>query len=206
MQRRFLARGLAGLAVQNRADAGRGLSGYAAVFYDAANPGTEYELWENYRERIMPGAFDRALREGHDVRALFNHDASALLGRTAAGTLRLSVDAVGLRYDIDLPDTAHGRDVPALVGRGDLSGSSFAFVAKRTVWIEEGELLVRQVEDLDLYDVGPVTYPAYDGTSAALRASGRDELDRERAEWLDRRARRGNGVAIRARLVEIEAD
>ena len=78
-----------------------GITGYAAVFYDGT-PNTEYELCDGLRERIMPGAFDRAMSEGHDVRGLFNHDANMLLGRTTSGTCRLSVDSRGLKYDIPL--------------------------------------------------------------------------------------------------------
>src|SRR5688572_16918348 len=63
----------------------------------------------------------------HDARALFNHDPNMLLGRAGAGTLRLSTDARGLRYEIDIPDTTVGRDVATSIARGDLAGSSFAF-------------------------------------------------------------------------------
>jgi HK97 family phage prohead protease len=145
------------------------LVGYAAVFFDRSDPaGTELEL-SAYVERIAPGAFSRTIRED-DVRALFNHDSDNLLGRTRSGTLRLSVDSRGLRYEIDLPDTTVGRQVAALVRRGDVTGSSFAFDTRdyREYW--EGSTRIRELTDLKLYDVGPVTFPAYSGTTAGVRA------------------------------------
>src|SRR5574343_240132 len=72
------------------------LTGYGAVFFNATNSGTQYKLAARTLERILPGAFDRAIRED-DVRGLFNHDQNHLLGRTSAGTMRLSVDSIGLR-------------------------------------------------------------------------------------------------------------
>lgn len=152
--------------------------GYAAVFYDPNDPGTRYQIWHDLEERIMPGAFDRALREC-DPLALFNHDPSKILGRRSSETLRLSVDARGLRYDITPPDTATGREVIELLRRGDVRGSSFAFVPKTTREREEKAddgrtRYILEVEDCDLYDVGPVTYPAYSGTEAGVRAAGDD--------------------------------
>ena len=87
------------------------ISGYAAVFYRADQPGTEFRLADDYVERIQPGAFNNALKNADDARALFNHDSNQVLGRVSSGTLRLNVDEVGLRYQIDLPDTQLGRDV-----------------------------------------------------------------------------------------------
>ncbi len=181
------------------------ITGYAAVFFRASDPGTEYELWDGFRERIMPGAFDRAIREQHDARALFNHGRDHLLGRVSARTLRLSVDATGLRYEIDVPDTTIGRDTLVSIDRGDLSGSSFAFVPTRTVWVEEGDVLIAQVEDLDLYDVGPVTFPAYESTSASVRSATREELLDEVTRW---RASRANPdeVAVRMALLRMESE
>ncbi len=188
---------------------GETIVGYGAVFYDPANPATEYELWEDMRERIMPGAFDRALREKHDARGLFNHDPSALLGRVVAGTMRLSVDSKGLRYEIDKPDTQWGRDVATSIGRGDLSGSSFSFIARRVVWLELGDVFIRQVEDVDLFDVGPVTYPAYEATSAGLRAAAVESLRRELWEAGGARAALadyGESFRMRARLLQLDDD
>ena len=147
------------------------IEGYAAVFYDGT-PETEYELWSGVRERIKPGAFDEALAAGDDVRGLINHNSNRLIGRTSSGTMRLSVDKVGLRYEIDVPDTQDGRDILELVDRGDMSGSSFCFVCTDERWFRDGDDEIREVLCARLYDVGPVTYPAYDATTAGTRDAG----------------------------------
>lgn len=141
------------------------ITGYTAVF----GVDTVIETYfDSFRERIKKGAFRRALREGQDVRALRNHDPDNLLGRSKSKTLRMKEDDIGLFVEIDLDDTQVGRDTAAMVARGDMSGMSFAFVPKKVTWLagSDGELDLRIIEDVDLYDVGPVTYPAYEQTSA----------------------------------------
>jgi HK97 family phage prohead protease len=147
------------------------IDGHAAVFNQ------EYVLWDGDTHRVVetvkPGAFSRALREQHDVRALLNHDPNHLLGRTASGTLALKEDSVGLHFDVEPPDTLVGRDVYTLVKRGDITGCSFAFtVTKESVKEskESGKIVRRRaIEDVDLFDVGPVTFPAYTGTDVNAR-------------------------------------
>lgn len=180
--------------------------GYAAVFYNPSDEGTVYRMFDWLEERIKPGAFDRALREGHDARALFNHDPSNLLGRVGASTCRLAVDDIGLRYEIDAPDTQAGRDAVTSIQRGDVPGSSFAFRATKAVWIDEvrdgQEITIREIEDLDLGDVGPVTYPAYQATTADTRSAGANEQEL-RAEYLKARTNPA-AVNICQRLAEID--
>jgi HK97 family phage prohead protease len=98
----------ADIKVETRDDGRQMVTGYAAVFHRNDDPGTQYSLAKDFVERIAPSAFNRALADKHDARALFNHDPNHVLGRVGAGTLRLSVDNVGLRYEIDLPDTTTG--------------------------------------------------------------------------------------------------
>lgn len=141
--------------------------GYAAVFDQESEP------LGGFVEVIAPGAFDDVL--GADVRGLFNHDPNYLLGRTASGTLVLSVDAVGLRYEITPPDTQTVRDlVLAPLARGDLSGSSFAFRVARggDRWDEDGDgRVIRTITRVgELLDVGPVAFPAYPDSTAAQRS------------------------------------
>jgi HK97 family phage prohead protease len=150
-----------------------GIEGYAAVFNE------EYVLWDgaSFRvvETVKPGTFTRALKEKQDVRCLYNHDANLLLGRSAAGTLRMKQDDKGLSFTNDMPDTQLGRDVRTSVDRGDLDGCSFAFTVTKQTWREEKKdgvvISTREIEDVDLFDVGPVTYPAYTGTSVGTRSS-----------------------------------
>jgi len=185
MERRVTSKTVAPIRVDTREDGARVLVGYGAVYYQEGRAGTEYQLWDNVYERIAPGAFDRAIRERHDARGLFNHNPDNLLGRVATGTMRLSADTEGLRYEIDLDpaDPDHLR-VLRKVERGDLSGSSFAFSPTKVEWSDAGDREIREIKDVDLYDTGPVTYPAYEGTSVAARAEHLvAEARSEHAAW-----------------------
>jgi HK97 family phage prohead protease len=106
------------------------------------------------------------------VRALFNHDANFVLGRSTSGTLRLIEDDKGLRYDVDVPDTTWARDLMVSVKRGDVSQSSFAFEVTEEEWDygKRGEMPMRTIKSVRLYDVSPVTYPAYSATSVSARS------------------------------------
>lgn len=130
-----------------------------------------------FREQIAPGAFDGALDRPDDVRALFNHDPNQLLGRNTSGTLRLKTTKEGLRYEVDLPDTTPGRDVLAYIKRGDVNGSSFGFRVLDDEWddseVRTGKLPLRTITEVELWDVSPVTYPAYKQTSVSARAESR---------------------------------
>lgn len=183
MERRITNGGQA-CRLETRADGGKTAIGYGAVFYREGDSGTEYPLGKGVAERVDARAFDAAIQRGDDVRALFNHEPDHLLGRSASGTLRLSVDESGLRYEIDLPDTQAGRDVATSIERGDLSGSSFSFNVERADWSEENGRDIRTIKSVRLFDVGPVTFPAYAATSAALRSEGDDsDAQAERDAW-----------------------
>lgn len=149
----------------------RRIGGYAAVYYDGS-AGSEYELWTGGpMERVVAGAFDKAVRED-DVRALRDHDSSALLGRTKSGTLRLSTDSRGLKYEIDLPDTSVGRDVFESVRRGDMTESSFAFEITDEEWKKEGGKRIREIKGVRLFDVSCCAFGAYKGASVGIRVGG----------------------------------
>jgi uncharacterized protein len=160
------------------------LTGYAAVFYDAGDPGTEYQLWYGVRERVAVGAFNRPLAEKDDVRGLYNHDPNHIFGRTSAGTMRLSVDERGLLYEIDLPETTLAKDLAVSITRGDVDGSSFGFQVSKESWEFGKDFDVRVIEEVSpIYDVGPVVFPAYEGTTAGIRSSLlRTENDHGEAE------------------------
>lgn len=175
--------------------------GYAAVYYDGTRE-TEYLLWGEVRERIMPGAFDKTMGDGDDVRALKNHDPNQLLGRLSADTLTLKSDDTGLRYDIDVPDTQVGRDTVVEIKRRDMTGSSFAFVVTDEVWRKEEGVEIREIRGVQLFDVGPVTFPAYDATTTGVRADGALDEARESHAWWQAaevaRAARIRGYRVRA--------
>jgi len=146
------------------------ITGHAAVFNEMS-----VDMW-GWRERIMPGAFTRAIKEKQDVRGLINHDPNLVIGRTKSGTLELGEDKQGLTFNCNLPDTSYARDIAETVGRGDIDQCSFGFIARKATWSEEPDpdnpkeqIVVRQIEDVDLFDISVVTYPAYEGTDASAR-------------------------------------
>ena len=196
------------VTVETREDGINVISGYAAVYYRADDAGTQYELMPEYFERIKPGAFDRALAEGQDVRALFNHDPNHVLGRSKSGTLRMTADSVGLRYEVDMPNTQTARDLAESVKRGDVSGSSFAFsVTSEGQEIERAKdgNTYRNIKDADLYDVSVVTYPAYESATSGIRTA--ENVEEARAA-LERWENEQNSEidAVRVRLREIKFD
>lgn len=142
----------------------RSIGGHAIVFNKvSSNLG-------GFVEQISPKAVnDSAGRGFPGVVARFNHDDNLLLGTTAANTLRLQVDDVGLRYEVDPPE-ARG-DILELVGRGDVAHSSFAFHSVQDEWgsSDQGYPL-RTIHNLHLVDVAPVIAPAYADTTAGLRS------------------------------------
>jgi HK97 family phage prohead protease len=138
--------------------------GYASVFNSLSN-----ELG-GFREIIAPGAFDGRLED--DVRFLFNHDPNMLLARSTNGTLKMSIDEVGLRYEAAIPDTSVGRDIITLLKNNTLSENSFAFVVEDDSWEVKEGMNVRTINKVSmLADISLVSYPAYnDAKTVALRS------------------------------------
>ncbi len=180
---------------------GRSIAGTASVCYDGS-AGSEYELWPGVVERIAPGAFDAHLEQKPDVVALFNHDPNHILGRTP-NTLRLTTDSRGLHYSIDPPDTQVARDLQTSIARGDVRGSSFAFVPTEVEWLTDGERDVRIVRSCRLYDVSAVTTPAFGGSSVGLRAEERSALERERDDTRSRLEHEKRLSRLEAVLAEV---
>jgi len=146
------------------------LRGHAAVFNSLS------EDFGGWRERIAPGAFaDAIVRD--DVRALWNHNPDYVLGRNKAGTLRLSEDATGLASEVDPPDTQWARDLMVSIGRGDVTQMSFGFRVVDASWDIADGIKVRTIKRARLFDVSPVTYPAYQATDISVRSL--DEIAKE---------------------------
>jgi hypothetical protein len=161
-----------GAEVRLRKD-GKGIEGYAAVF------GKRSLNLGGFKETVRAGCFSRAVKEDQDVFGMFNHDANLVLGRTSARTMRIAEDSQGLHYDIDVADTTVGRDVHKHIERGDITGCSFSFSIpdkEKGQRFEKGAdddgsaILMRDLLDVDLYDVGPVTMPAYPDTLVSARS------------------------------------
>lgn len=151
-----------------------GLIGYAARYNVlSGNLG-------GFRERIMPGAFADAVLTS-DIRALWNHEDSLVLGRTKSGTLRVADTELGLHVEIDLPDTTAGRDALTSIRRGDVDQMSFAFTVgpDGDRWFEDEDgRVIREIRSVkELFDVSPVTYPAYDATTVYARSLAKVRLE-----------------------------
>jgi len=158
------------------------LIGHAAVF----NEWTKIsEPWfgDLYEEQVAPGAFRKTIKEG-DIRALWNHDPNIVLGRLKAGTLELKEDDAGLAATITPPDNEWGRPVLDAVRRGDVSGMSIAFQVVKESWTipdkekEPGALRKRVIREAKLFEVSPVTFPAYPQTDIGARSDDGEEESR----------------------------
>lgn len=140
----------------------RTVAGYAAVFGQPS-----VLLYNQFREQIERGAFAGSLKD--DVRAFWNHDDGIVLGRTTSGTLRLAEDAYGLRVEIDMP-----RERPDLfesIERGDVNQMSFGFDTLLDAWDKDADgVILRTLRSVKLYEVSPVTFPAYPQTEIAQRS------------------------------------
>jgi HK97 family phage prohead protease len=171
-------------------DGGQKIGGYGAVF------NSETVIGGEFREKIAPGAFSKSI--AGDVRSYFNHNSALILGRTKSGTLRLKEDERGLHYEVDLPDTQAGRDLRVSMARGDVDGSSFAFRVKKDAWEMGGDMPLRTIQEIELFEVGPVTDPAYEDATAALRSLDDERGKKELAER--------NAAAARARIAARKAE
>lgn len=149
-------------------DDGPVLEGYAALFDEWAQIGGD--AW-GFMESIAPGAFRESLKKD-DIRSFFNHDSNILLGRTGNKSAEFEEDKRGLRAVIRPPKTRAADDVVLLVREGFVTGMSFMFRVRKDQWEEpakKGELPKRTLLDVQLFEAGPVTFPAYEATSISAR-------------------------------------
>ena len=150
--------------------AGMRLTGYAARFNEPSEP-------LPFIERIAPGAFKRSLKSRNDIKLLWNHDSSMVLGSTRAGTLKLMEDERGLYVDAILPDTSYGRDAKVSIQRGDVTGFSFGFTvpAGGDSWNSDGN--ERTLKSVRLLEVSTgVAFPAYPSTNGTAQVRGLDKV------------------------------
>ncbi|WP_054309915.1 HK97 family phage prohead protease [Mesorhizobium sp. 1M-11] len=163
-------------ATELRAE-GRKLTGYAAVF------GQEARITD-FVETIEVGAFKRSLAAKSDILALVDHDSGKVLARTKSGTLRLSEDERGLKFEVDLPDTGLGRDIAAMAARSDLGGMSFGFSVPDGGDEWRGDR--RTLRNVVLHEISVVqSFPAYSGTSVSARAKQKRTAEARRLARLE---------------------
>jgi HK97 family phage prohead protease len=175
------------LAVESRSEDGserEWIVGYAAKF--GVN---SLEIDGEFIERIDPSAFGivaerRGRKRPLETRALWNHDANYPLARYP-GTLRMTVDEVGLRYEFPVPDTTYGRDIASNIRAGIVKGSSFSFTVPSdgASWSVEDGRSIRTIQRIDsLLDVGPVTFPAYPDADVKVAKRSYDAFRQERRQ------------------------
>ena len=170
----------------------RKIVGEAIVFNRESNP-----IYGEFIEVIKPGALDEA--DMTRVVARTNHSDGQLLGTSWAGTMRMNINENGLSYEVDIPDTVAGRDTQTYIERGDIAGSSFAFVPDYkndgVKWIDrsaQGLLDLREIHKIAaIYDVAPVINPAYPSASTGLREHQefRKELEEKTQREIDEEKR-----------------
>jgi HK97 family phage prohead protease len=190
MQTQLETRTLAAPIEVRKADNKKMAAGYAALF------NSETDIGGYFREVIAPGAFSGA--KDSDVRALVDHNSGRVIGRTTAGTLRLSEDTKGLAVEIDLPDTTDGRDLAVSMERGDITGMSFGFRVTKEQWDESTSPPLRTIMAVDLFEVSAVAFPAYEDTQVALRSLDDARKAAEIAARTERRENKERRLAMKA--------
>ena len=189
------------VSVRMDGDKMQALEGYGAVFYRADAPGTEFWLWDDLVERLMPGCFDETVAKD-DIRSFFNHDANQILGRrqfSDGDTLRLSVDDFGLRYSVPFDEDPTQVSVFSKVRSGKVTGSSFMFVpTAETYRFEEDPTTKKRIEIIEVtatrtFELGPVVFPAYEASTSEVRRRMADEFTVLEREARERRAAAGIG-------------
>lgn len=139
------------------------LDGYACI---TDEPYPMFDFLGEYDEVVRAGAFGKTLAEQADVRLLLNHDGMPL-ARTKSGTLRLAEDSTGLAVEADLePRSGLVNDIRVAMERGDLDEMSFAFQVTRQEW--SPDYTQRDIQEVKLFDVSVVTYPANPATSVSV--------------------------------------
>ena len=138
------------------------LVGYAVVWNSLS------ENLFGFRERVLRGAFTKTLERDDQV-ALWNHDAGQVLGRKSAGNLELVEDTKGLKIWITPPDTQTGRDAVETVRRGDVTQMSFGFKVVQDHFVSDELGDIRELLEVDLFEVSLVAFPAYTETEVGVR-------------------------------------
>lgn len=126
---------------------------------------------EGIIERILPSAFNKTLADKAEVKCLFGHDVTKILGSSNAKTLRMSAEKDGLYFEVDLPNTTDGNDAYELIRRGDCRTLSFGFIpVKQNVTEEKNRTIVELVEVALLEISVCVAFPAYPEGSTNVRS------------------------------------
>lgn len=163
------------VTIETRADddGAKRIVGYASVFDTPTRIGGLFSDWD---EEVAKGAWTKTLKESKRILSMFNHDTGRVLGSTEAGSARFSEDDTGLRYEVDVnTDDPLAMSAFAQVDRGEVRGASVWFRVVRQEWTYPSDdngldVRKRRILEAQLFEGGPVVFPAFDATTAGTRS------------------------------------
>ncbi|MDF2803064.1 MAG: phage prohead protease family protein [Anaerocolumna sp.] len=153
------------------------IDGYIAKFDSPT------ELFQGFYEKIDRGAFDNTLKDGHNIFLLYHHQWDKPLASTQTGTLTLSVDNVGLRFNATINDNlSYGKDAIELIKQRLISGCSFGFTCVResNEYNANDDSILRTLLEVELYEGSILCIPQYEDTTVFARA--KEIVNEERAK------------------------
>lgn len=153
------------LSLRAGSDGGRTVKGTAVVYNQLS------EDFGGWREKISPGAFTKSLRSNPDLMILANHDTGKILGRVSSGTATVTDGPDALRFTCTLGKSSYAVDIADSLTRGDIRSCSFGFTCTKDDWTQEGNQIIRTVQEAVIFELSLVPDPAYTQTSAGLRSA-----------------------------------
>lgn len=172
------------------------IDGYIAKFDSPT------ELFEGFYEKIDRGAFDNTLKDGHNIFLLYHHQWDKPLASTQTGTLSLSVDNVGLRFNATINDNlSYGKDAIELIRQGLIQGCSFGFscIRESNEYNSTDDSIMRTLLDVELFEGSILCIPQYEDTTVFARCKEIAEVERNKLE-------QQKDLEIRKRKLEIELE
>lgn len=177
------------------------VSGYVVKFNERSEL-----IFDEFYEKVGAGAFSRSLKE-NTIKALWNHDSNLVLGSTKSQTLRLREDNIGLYFEIDLPNNDIGENSLESIQRGDVDGVSFGFTVRADSWafIEAEDVYERTLLDIDLVEISPTPFPAYEGSSeVAVVQRSMQESNIQTKEQRHLQKVKKEQIDLKIKLIELE--
>lgn len=150
------------------------IKGYVVKFNERSSL-----LYDEWYERVAKGAFAKSLQQ-NTIKALWNHNSDIVLGSTKSNTLKLIEDDVGLRFDLELPNSSQAKDIYESIKRGDVDGVSFGFYIRENgdkwEYLKEEDVYERTLLDIDLIEISPTPFPAYPTSEVGKRSLEENNL------------------------------
>lgn len=175
------------------------VEGYAVKFNERS-----LLLYGEFYEKVARGAFSKSLEE-NTIKGLWNHDTNLVLGSTKSGTLRLKEDDVGLHFELDLPNNETGRNALESINRGDVDGVSFGFYVRDNTWeyLKDEDVYERILLDINLFEISPTPFPAYEGASEVAKRSMLDSSIKTKEERKEEKLKKEQ-LSLKLKLLELE--